>query len=607
MRFSDFNLIAEYIREEHSRRKKKRTLDKQWAEVDRQLRMEPDKTHKMTRGVLDPEKAWLPEVELPLQSQTLEVLTADARRMMFPDTGGWFEAHAALTDKYLERVDFQSFITGDENDVPSRITQDNADKMVQGVLNNWHRQYDFFANYDHINAESFKYGTGVGKGRVVTKNVFMHTAKGVISGKKKIPVLFPRSIKNTFLDDNPYHLMNEGQILGPAIIEWKIQRIEDLRAAAKKGGNDPKSMEGGWMPNALRGLEGDDRGNVEILEYEGDLVVPKKSGKSYVIPAVIVNVVLGRASKKTDQRVVRFRFKKYPFASHIIHQYHIEDLSTPYGVSPLMKGMPIQKAAVDALSTLLVSGALSIQPPIGYDADDISFAATGGPRVFPGAQWPTVGNLKVHDNIGDPSSMFAIYSGFLSQYADVTGVNAPRLGAQTVSHTTAFAKETEISRGTIRTVDYVRSMLKGPMTQWLNMAYQMGRDVMEKETIYIETYGGFVDVDKKSLPDEVTFIANGAGGPSEEQDKINTRFQSLQQAMSMDQLKAQYAQMGFKPTINIDAAIEQVLREGKWTDVDAILGSEEPPAGIESESTLGGNAGGPATAPGAAIQALQGQ
>jgi len=601
---ADFNLIAEYIREEYTRRKQGRHLDKQWAEVDRQLRMEPDKSRKMTNGKVDPKNDWLPEVELPLQSQTLEILNADARRMMFPDSGPWFQAHIALTDKYLEGVDFQSMITGDENDVPSQITQDNADKLVEGVLNHWHRQYDFYGAYDAINSEAFKYGTGVGKGRLVTKNVFINTAKGVVSDKQKIPVLFPRSIKNTYLDDNPYSLMNEGHILGSSVIEFKSQRIQDLKMAAKKGSTDPKSMEGGWMPRNLNGLEGDDRGVIDLLEYEGDLVVPKNKD-SIVITGAIITIVCGKHQKKDDQRVVRLRFREFPFQSHIIHPYHLEDLNSPYGTSPLMKGMPIQKAAVDALSTLLVAGALSVEPPIGYDNDDLEFAASGGPRVYPGAQWPTTGDIVVHDNIGDPSAMFAIYSGFLAQYADVTGVNAPRLGGQTVSHTTAYAKEAEISRGTIRTVDYVRSVLKGPAAQWLNMAYQMGRKVITKDTIYIDAYNGFVDITKKALPEIATFDVHGAGGPGEEQDKMNARIQSLQMAISLDQVKAQYAQLGIPPTVNIEAAIEQVLREGKWNDVDAILGTNAPIEGTEPGPALGNAPQGVATAPGAAIQALQ--
>jgi hypothetical protein len=66
--------------------------------------MVPDVSHKkLPNGQVDANKMWMAEMELPLQAQALEVLTADARRMMFPDSGPWFRAHAQVTDDYLSR------------------------------------------------------------------------------------------------------------------------------------------------------------------------------------------------------------------------------------------------------------------------------------------------------------------------------------------------------------------------------------------------------------------------------------------------------------------------------------------------------------------------
>lgn len=172
--------------------------------------------------------------------------------------------------------------------------------------------------------------------------------------------------------------------------------------------------------------------------------------------------------------------------------------------------------------------------------------------------------------------MFNVYMGLLNQYYDVTGVNAPRLGAQTVSHTTAYAKEAELSRGTVRTVDYVKSTLAGPLTKYLNMAYNMGRESFSPTTLYIENYGGFVDIEKKHLPDQVVFDAHGAGGPLEEQAKVSARLSSLQFAMQIDQMSAQYQANGLQSRIDMDAAIEQVLLEGKWNDVDSIIRRDQP-------------------------------
>lgn len=604
----DWNQIAEQIVETWTDRKNSRNnLEKEWKEIDRQLRMEPDITHKLdASGRPDNRKAWMPEVELPLQAQTLEVLTADARRMQFPDSGPWFAPHAMLTDEYLAKVDLQSLVAGDENEVPSIINQDNADKLVMGVLDHWHHQYDFYGHVDKINAESFKYGMGIGRARMVTKKVFIQTAKGIVPEDQRIPVLFPRSIKNVYPDNNPHSLMNEGMIIGSSTVAEDTKRFEDIVISANKGSNDPNKDTGGWMPKNLKGLQGDKQGNVKLLEWEGDLVISKKTSGSLYVPNVIVTVCMGNdASGKSLQKVVRLRFRKDPFTSYIQFPYHVEHLDTPYPTSPLMKGWPIQKSAVEALSRMLMAAALNTQPPIGYNRDDMVFAQSGGPNIFPGCSWGTIDKIEVYDKIGNPAALFGIYTGLLMQYADVTGVNAPRLGAQTVSHTTAYAKDVENNRGQLRTVDYVRSTLKGPLAQWLNQAYIMGKREMKASTIYIAPYNGWVKIDKNHIPENVVFDVHGAGGPQEEAMKDQKRLASLQMALSMDGMAMQ---TGRPPSIKIQNAIEQVLRNGGWTDTDALIerGTNSSAPGPSVQPPMGNPAPGTQTSPSPAMEALAG-
>jgi hypothetical protein len=381
--------------------------------------------------------------------------------------------------------------------------------------------------------------------------------------------------------------MHEGHMVGPSTVrEWK-QLLADVVMAAEKGGKDPEDENGGWMPKALQSIDPDDDGTVTMVEMEGDFIVPRKTTGNMYLPNAIATVVVGKLGKKVQNQVVRFRFKKYPFSSFVWFPYHSEHIDSAYPTSPLIKGWPIQAAAVNSLSRLIEAGALNTQPPLQYDKDDPEFAQNGGPSVFPGAQWGTTGEV-VPRPVGDPSAMFGIYAGLLNQYADVTGINAPRLGAQTVSHTTAFAKDMEMQRGVIRTVDYVRTSLKGAMTQWLQMAYVMGRDVMRQSTVYIDAYNGYVDIDKKALPDEVTFEVFGSGGPQEQAMKEQKRMQSLQMAMQMD---AMSIQMGNKPELNLPALINQTLRQGGWSDVDILLNQEaeieQPPMQLPGMITQG--------------------
>ena len=438
----DWAAIAEMVVDEYHDRKKRRTaIERQWKEIDRQIRMEPDNPYKrLASGAEDNSRAWAADMELPFQAQTLEVLVADARSMMFPDSGSFFSAHALLSDDYLDRsmmfpdsgsffsahallsddyldrADFSSLIAGDENDVPSIINQDNADKIVEGFLEHFHNQYDFRGACDILNAESFKYGVGVGRVRLASASTYRLTARGTEKTDKKIPCFIPRSIKSTYLDDRKFAVINEGHVLGPATIYHSTVAVADLVLAANKGSNDPMREDGGWMPaniKKLPDLEGD---TVGLVEYEGDLVVPRKTVSSLYIPNAIVTVMLASGADKTVvSRVVRFRFRKSSMPSYIIAPYHRENVDSAYAASPLMKGRPLQQAATDALNKLIDAGGLQNFPPIQYDSDDPAFAGSGGPAIHPGARIASSGQVNKID-IGDPAAMSTIFLALSRMY-----------------------------------------------------------------------------------------------------------------------------------------------------------------------------------------------
>lgn len=330
----DFETISEFIQEEYGDRKRARkTMEAQWKEIDRQLAMEPKTAYKINpfTGRKKPGMAWLPEKELPLQAQTLEILCADARRMLFPDNGPWFRAHTLVTDEYLRKVDFAAMISGDENDIPSRINQDNADKLIEGIIGNLHEEAGFFAQVDRFNAEAFKYGTGVGRVRKAKKPVYIETARGTAKDEMLLPVFFATSIKDTYLDETPQYVMQEGHVLGPGTIFFKRQKLADLQLAAKYGSKDPKDEDGGWMPKALKDVESDSDSCVDTLRWEGDLVVDRKTTDNIYIPGALVTVVISGGKP----RVVKMSFREKPFSSYVTQPYHIEQVNSPYGVGPL--------------------------------------------------------------------------------------------------------------------------------------------------------------------------------------------------------------------------------------------------------------------------------
>lgn len=601
---ADFRRIADFVVEEYTRRKRERApLERQWADIDRQIRMEPDIAFKKDgRGNMDVHKRWMSEMELPLQAQTLEVLTADARRMLFPEVGGWFRAHSLLSDEFLEKNENAPLISGDRSEQVSRFTQIDTDKLVEGVILQNMMQYDFDSTVDRINAEAFSYGVGVGRVRLAKKSIYVHTARGTEREDIMLPVLFPRSIKNTYLDDRAHKAMNEGYMIGPSVIYEEHRLYEDVVMSANKGGTNPNDENGGWMPSGLKDVVKRDDGYVTLIEYEGDLVVPRKTTSSLFVPGAIVTVALGgKDGDNSTRSVIRLRFRKKPYSSYLEFPYHYEDMASPYATGPLMKGRPIQMAATQALNRIMDAAALKNAPPVSYDPADAWYAQNEGPIIEPYAKWATTEGVTVHDDIGDLEGMLRVYVAQLQHYSDVTGVNAPRLGAQTNSHTTAFAKEAEISRGVIRTVDYVRSVGKGPMTRWLYMNYDLLRDTLSDERdMYIAPFRSFVRVSKDRLPERVEFDWFGSGGPADAKQKAADRLAAANQVVQLEMLKMQ---MGEQPNVEFISNLQkEVLREGGWIDVESILGGEKVSAGGNAASALAGGAG---QNPGAAIAALQ--
>jgi len=185
--------------------------------------------------------------------------------------------------------------------------------------------------------------------------------------------------------------------------------------------------------------------------------------------------------------------------------------------------------------------------------------------------------------------MSAVFQQASNLYAQLTGVMPARLGAQTISHTTAYAKNTELQQGAVRTIDYVNAAGNGGMLKWIDMSYQMGRDSITKPvSFFIEAYGGFVQVDKDHLPEAASYDWLGSGGPQDENQKMQQKVNSLLLAAKLDQINLSTQQPGH---ININGAIDQVLREGGWLDLDAITNARQ---------TLGQPVG-----PGPAVAAIQ--
>jgi len=582
---SDFDSVSKAIVQEWKDRKKRRDdLEKHWDEIDRQLRMQPELSHKSDiKGNLIKGREWMPETELPLQAQTLEILSADVRRLTFPANRDSFTARAAMTERYISRFDragspFAGERPAKDEGPHAILNQDNGDRLAAAMITHWRSQYDYRAHIDTINAQALSKSFGVGRLRKVRRRILGYDARPNGSINQKIPVLVPRDVRKVYLDDNVSAVMHEGESLGPNIIQEATITYADLAASSEDGGTDPRQEDGGYVPSQIAKLAGSKK--IDLVEMEGDLVVD--SGQStLIIRDVIVTVAVGTISKsKTNLGLVRYRLGEQ-FSSYIVHHYHLEGPEFTYGASPLLKGMSIARLAAQAMNRIMESAQLKNSPPVGWDKSDVTLAQKGGPVIEPYAQWSTadLDAIKVFVEVGgDPSVLFAVFTGLVNLYADMTGVTPPRLGAQTKSHTTAFAKDVELNQGAVRTVDFVRSTIEGPMTRSLQLEYRMGLSAMRgRQTIYVPNWNEFVSITKSHLPEVVKFTAIGAGAPAEDQARTARKMEAANTAIQIDRM-AQEA--GNQSSLKLPALVRNVLVEGGWVDTEEIVvaGAEELPA-----------------------------
>ncbi len=599
----DWHRLAELVLDERARRRDdagRVHLEKMWKEVDRQVRMEPKpRTDAETRG--PPGSEWMPELELPLQAQALEVLTADARRLMFPSDRDWFQAEAVVTDDYLASAEAVAAVYGDRAEIPSRITQEDANALAEAAILHFEGQYDFRRQVDRMNAEAFKYGTFVGRVGLVRRDVVATVPGGVRRDSDLIPALVPQSVREVYLDPAWQAAMHEGLYVQPSFIRCYSQRVDDLKLAAGKGERDPEKPNGGWMPGQLAGLETPTRRTVDLVEFEGDLVLPRSAGEALFVANVVVTVADGAAGR-TGNRVVRLRYRDRPWRSYVVGAYHLEDARSPYGTSPLMKGYPIQTAATEALCRLVQAGALDVGPPVWMNPADYRYDVDL-PRIAPYEIWRTLTKPEVVA-VGNPAGLLQVYLGYLKQYEDLTGVSAPRLGAQTKSHTTAFAVDAEITRGLVRTVDYVSATLDGPLGELLMRLYDLARDAFPERRpvpVWVERLNGFVGMTRALLPPAAKFWAQGTGAPLEERDKQQKRLAALTTVLKIEPL---VMQAGGTP-VDLDRLRADILKEGGIVDVERYI----PPRSVAA--VAGGAAPGmpraaAAAAPGQGVPAADG-
>ena len=594
---NDWSLISHWILGEKERRAgnpRRRDLERVWKEIDRQVAMVP------LARVPQPgsrRNDWLPNTELPLQYNALEVNTADARRLKFPRGSEWYAASADISPEYEERFARrrEKFPLVGGVSAPMKMNQETANTLVKATLDHFHKLYDFRSNIDLFDVECLKYGTADLRVKEVLTPKFFNDFRGTKLETARGPAVVPVSIKSVYLDDTPMAVMQEGITLSAGHIRCVWKRMWDVKNAIRTGG-----PERGWRKEAIARMEPeksqDDKAqHVELIEFEGDLVVPRSGSRDPIfLPGVIVSVAAGG---KNPPEVVRYLENDYPFPSHTIGYYMRDSLDSPYGTSPLIKGQPLQEAATAILNDLLAAASLAAGPPCFYDASDPRLTAQGGPNIFPRAFNPVESPEAVKFmERPDIAPLFQAYLGIVKQYEDLTAVNDPRRGGAMRSHTTATAMDIEQSRGLARTDDFVQGQLYGPMTSILYKQYEIIKRVLKTpQPIQADSGGieGWIYVAAEDLPDNVCFAVHGAAG------LLNER-QGLENFMAASNFAIQIMTVAAQLSQPVPTDFQRMILEGfHRAGINNAGNYIGPRAAAATQNVSNGAAGGPSV-PGAA-------
>ena len=517
---ADNKILAEGILQDFRERQKdpvRKELEKQWKQVDRQIALKP-----RPRQLRDPKRdKWKTNLEASEQAFALEILRDDAERLLFPPGTDWYSAHAFAPEGYLVELENlmagmedEGFLAGEDG---FRADQESADLLIHAVLDTLHRQTMFTSRWGEMMGEAYRRGTFAGRWVMTETPKITNDFRGVFLKNIKMPVLVPIPMKNLYLDHRSQFVLQEGMVIEPSFIRHFWQLTEDRKRAMKTGK--------GWVKAEAERLEekgeGKKKGSTEIIEFEGDVWIPRSQGGLFLANQV-VRVAL---DAKGSPLVIRRMESELPFRSYMVGIYQKDRIDSPYGTSPLLKGVPLQLILSEAMSRLTDSVILNADPPTEWARDDTAIPA--GPDLSPGgANAVDIPNsIRIIEGAGgNPGALLAVATEIRSWMQDLNSVNEPRRGSSPVSHTTAGAADISASRSILRTEVFVLNVERGPLQTSLYQEYELVRSIKEKMPVLLNARGvrGHIKLRPSDLPEAADFIVHGSRGVLNKRERRET-------------------------------------------------------------------------------------
>lgn len=479
----DWENVATYIKDslkERESSKYRSRAQKIWKEVDRQVCLEP-----LQRVKKDPNANgdWRNAVELGELSRASEILSADIRRLTFPQARAWMEAH--------------SEIQGDINQETGEVDKDKnlqkrVDGQVRALMSQQHVDFGLKARVDLSVKEALHHGSYVVE---VEWDNFLKVHDG--SGVESIsaPVWVPHSMWNCYPENSKAVLGANMFYPGSMIIrEWMpYHKVKDLTGE-------------GYMSSQIKKIK-KQKDEVELLKYYGDIVIQRNDGDIYLpnSKAIVAGDVL-----------IYWKPNDLPFNPIIYNGWERLDVRDPYYISPIVKMSPNQKIASILANKFLDGIDLKTEPPVGYDGTDPDFVMNGGPDLSPGAKFPSKGNQNYHvfNDIGEPESALKGLMFHLGEMQKGTSVDAIRSGVSKGTEQTATETVKQSQAAEVREVDFVDKHEMHGLRPFLYMQHILNKKNLSSYSFYNPEMDApdFERLSKDDLPGNVHFEIVGSKG-----------------------------------------------------------------------------------------------
>jgi hypothetical protein len=479
----DWDSVTEFIQDEMKSRetsKFRRKHERIWKEVDRQVSMEP-----LSRSPRDKrqESDWRNSLELGELSRASEIISADIRRLSFPQTRAWFESHVDV---------------GDQREIQKR-----EDGRLRAFMTQQHLDFGYKSRVDLSIKEALHHGSYVA---TVEWENSVQVADGSQVSVMGSPVWVPHSMWNCFPDNSAGIKGHNTFYQGSMIIRsykpvYQVKRMKspdpkypffNLNKIEKQNNKQPGGQE---------------TEDCELIYYYGDLVIPRKTGKDILL--------LNSRAILANGTIIHYMPNQLPYPQVIFNGWERLDVRDPYYVSPIVKFSADQKIGSILANRLLDAVDLKTEPPIIYDGNDPDFVRNGGPDIAPGAKTSTKtgANYSTID-IGDPSVAMAGLQFVISQIEAGTRVDRIRSGVSPSTEQTATEVVKQSQNAELSVVDFVDKHELHGLRPSLYMQLELNRRNLKRYPFYNQELDApdFEIMVKSELPKSVNFEIVGSKG-----------------------------------------------------------------------------------------------